>query len=284
MIDTLKRAPPSSLRLSAALYGAHALACRHEERGFALITVLWLITALAALVGHSIGATRLGNQATTNRIVLARGRWAAEACQAIVQARWAQHHLADTATIDLGRGVRCSWSVDDPSSRIDINAADPEVLRALGLREGFVLALLAHRREARIEDLGQIIELPGFDSGLVNLSTAQGSGSVNLSSAPRRVLLALPGLTTEAVERILYRRIVGRPLTSIDALAAELSPPARVTLMRRYADLVRLATFRAPRLVVRAEGWVEGFVPRATIEHIIVPLPDRLAVVGRRMW
>jgi len=254
------------------------------ERGFALITALWLITVLATLVGLSMAATRLGNQTTINRIVLARGRWAAEACLAITQARWEQRDLADTATIDLGREVRCAWSVDDPTGRINLNTADPEVLRGLGLNETFVRALLARRRQGPVEDLGQLADLPGFDSGLVALGTVVGPGSINLSSAPRPVLRAIPGLTLEAVDRILYRRSVGRPLTSLDELAADLSPPSRATLMNDYADLARLATFTPPQLVVRAEGWVEGHAPRATIELLVVPLPERLAVVGRRMW
>jgi hypothetical protein len=50
------------------------------------------------------------------------------------------------------------------------------------------------------------------------------------------------------------------------------------------ADLARLATFSAPQLVVQAVGWVDGFAQRATIELLVVPLPERLAVIGRRMW
>jgi type II secretory pathway component PulK len=147
MIDRLKPAPHMTLRLSAAPHWAHALACGQERsaghnRGFALITVLWLITALATLVGLSMTATRLRNQASANRIVLARGRWAAEACLAIAQARWTQQRLPDTATIDLGRGLRCAWTVQDPTARVNFNTADPEVLQSLGLNEAFVNALI----------------------------------------------------------------------------------------------------------------------------------------------
>src|SRR6266540_968421 len=109
----------------AALHrGAAGMNCR----GFALLTVLWLITALSSVVGLALAATRLGQRTTLNRIALTRGRWAAEACLAIAQARWAQHRLADTATIDLGRGVQCEWRIEDPTARINVNAAEREVL------------------------------------------------------------------------------------------------------------------------------------------------------------
>ncbi|MGH7612409.1 MAG: type II secretion system protein GspK [Gemmatimonadales bacterium] len=255
-----------------------------DRGGFALLTVLWLITALSAIVGLSMASTRLGNQASANRIVLARGRWAAEACLAIVQARWAQQRLPDTATIDLGRGLHCGWNVLDPTARVNFNTADRDMLQALGLSEAFVRAVLEHRRQAPFEDLAQVVELPDFDSVAARVGTVIGPGSVNLSAALGAVLRALPGLTPEAVDRILYRRRVGRPVASLDELAAELSPPGRAALMNRYADLARLVTFTAPQLVLRAEGWIEELAPRATIELVVVPLPERLAVVGRRMW
>jgi hypothetical protein len=98
------------------------------------------------------------------------------------------------------------------------------------------------------------------------------------------VLRALPGLTPEAVERILDRRRMGHTFTSLDALSADLSPPGRAVLLARYGDLARLATFAAPQLVVTTRGWIERAAPRATLELVVVPVSGRLAVVGRRMW
>jgi hypothetical protein len=255
-----------------------------RESGFALITVLWLIASLSVVVGLSMAVTRIGNQTTTNRLMLSRGRWAAEACLAIAHARWEQHRLADTMTIDLGRDTRCACAVDDPSSRVDLNSADRAVLEGLGFSETFVIALIDRRGRGPIDDLGEVSELPGFDSTQTDLVTVTGSGAVNLTRASRRVLLALPGLTTEAVDRILYRRAVGRPLESLDALFADLSQSARSSLVDHYSDLVQLTVFAAPQLVVRATGWVGDYGPRVTIEETAIPLPGRLAVAGRRMW
>ena len=100
-------------------------------RGFALIAVLWTVTVLAGIIGLAVGAARLGQRTSLNRIVLARGRWAAEACLAVAQARWGQHRLTDTATVDLGGATRCAWELLDPTARVNVNTADRAVLVAL---------------------------------------------------------------------------------------------------------------------------------------------------------
>ncbi len=261
--------------------------------GFALITVLWLITALSAVVGLALASTRLGALTTRNRIALARGRWAAEACLGIAQARWAESRLADTATIDLGRGTTCAWEVEDPTSRVNVNSADREVLeRLLGSREqgavrSVVDAVIEARRRGKLEDVAQVGQLAGWIPGWTDLITVDGPGTVNANAAARAVLAALPGMSGEAVERILYRKSVGRPIRSLDELVAELSPNARAALLERYADLARQITFSAPQLRLSAYGWVAGLGGRdrlhATTELLVVPLPDRLAAIRRRM-
>jgi len=246
-----------------------------HERGFALLTVLWLITALSAVVGIALATTRLGQRTTLNRIALTRGRWAAEACLAVVQARWSQHRLADTATIDLGRGVQCDWRIEDPTARVNVNTAEREVLEGVTKN---VDSLLARRAVRPLADLG---EVPDLDPALV---TIKGPGTINLAAAPREVLQALPGLSPEAVDRLLARRAVGRPVASLDELAGLLSPGAREVLLARYADLARLATFSAPQLRITVEGGIGLEAPRATITIVVVPLPERLAVIRRQVW
>lgn len=242
------------------------------RRGFALLTVLWLIAALSAAVGLGLATTRLGQRTSFNRIVLSRARWAAEACLQIAAARWGAHELRDTGTVNLGRGTKCSWQVSDPGSRINVNSAPPDVLERL-LDSATARQAIARRPFASVE------QVDGTD-----LITVDGPGSVNLSSAPVRVMLALPGMTPEAAERILARRELGRPVTSLDELVGLLSPSARAALLEQYATLAAFASFAPGNLLIAAEGWVEGHGPRAVIEILCVPLPDRLAIVRRRMW
>jgi hypothetical protein len=256
-----------------------------NRHGFTLIATLWVVTALAAAVGLSLAATRLGQQTSLNRIALTHTRWAAEACLAITQARWTQGRLTDTATVGLGRQTRCAWRTEDPTAKVNFNAVDPDVLRRLGGSEPFVRALLDQRHRAPFDDVGQVAALPGADSTLLRFGAVVGPGSVNLSGAPRPVLVAVLGPEAgEAVERLLGRRTLGRPYPSLDALIADVSPPTRTALLERYADLARSTTFTAPQLVVTATGWIDGLPLRAMIDVVAVPLPERLAIVRRRMW
>jgi DNA uptake protein ComE-like DNA-binding protein len=246
-----------------------------NRRGFALLTVLWLITALSAVVGLALATTRLGQRTTLNRIALTRGRWAADACLAIVQARWVQHRLADTATIDLGRGTECRWQIEDPTARVNVNTAEREVLEQVVRNAD---SIIARRRGRPLADLD---EMPGLDQRLV---TVDGPGTVNLTAAPREVLIALPGMSAEAAEWLLARRAVGRPVGSLDELAGLLSPSGRAALLARYADLARLATFAPPQLKITVDGGIGGEPARSTIAVVVVPLPERLAVIRRQMW
>ncbi|HXG96334.1 MAG TPA: hypothetical protein VNJ06_04390 [Gemmatimonadales bacterium] len=248
------------------------------ERGFALITALWLIAVLSAIVGLEVGTARLGQQTSLNRIILTRGRWAAEGCLAIVQGRWSAKRLADTATIDLGDNTGCNWHVDDPDARINVNAADPDVLTRALADSTLAREVVAARQTAPFVSVEQLPMQYRF------LFTVDGPGTINLNRASDVVLSMLPGLTGEAVERISSRRNIGRPVTSLDELGGLLAPPARAELLAHYADLARIATFRPSQLVVTAHGWVNGRAPHATIEIVAVPLQDRLAVVRRRIW
>jgi hypothetical protein len=274
MIHGLQPALGASLSLRTTPRRAHPSGWE-SRGGFALLSVLWLITALSAVVGLSLAATRLGQRTTLNRIALTRGRWAAEACLAIAQARGVQHRLSDTATIDLGRGTWCRWRVEDPTARLNLNTAERDVLARLVPNAD---SIVARRRAAPLVDLGQV---RGINPRLV---TVDGPGVVNLSTAPPEVLAALPGLTPEAVDRLLARRAIGRPVGSLDELVGLLSPGGREALLVRYADLARTAGFSAPQLKLTATGGVGPEPLRSTIEVIVVPLPDRLAVIRRRMW
>ena len=184
-----------------------------SERGFALIAALWLIATLSVLVGGEMAVATLGQKATVNRIVLTRSRWAAEACLAIVQSRWRQRRLADGDTIDLGRDTRCNWQIEDPGSRININAADPDLLLRALADTTLVSDLLAERRSAPFRSLAQLA--PEIRPVL----TVDGPGTINVNAASRRVLSSLPGLTAEAATRILDRRAIGRPIGGLDEMS-----------------------------------------------------------------
>src|SRR5690348_1987897 len=126
------------------------------QRGFALLAVLWTLTAITAVAGATLAAVRLGGTTTRNRVLLARAAWARESCIEILQARYAQYaSVRRLDTVDLGRGTWCAASFEDPSSKLNINLADRAalvtVMQAVVRRQSdvdsLVAALLDWRRE-----------------------------------------------------------------------------------------------------------------------------------------
>ena len=92
-----------------------------SRRGFALLTVLWLVAALGAVTAAALLAARLGADTTRNRIILARAEWAREACGEILLARYAKDptvRLVDT--VDLGRGTWCRVELEDIAARLRV--------------------------------------------------------------------------------------------------------------------------------------------------------------------
>lgn len=260
--------------------------------GFALIAVLWVILALGAVVGLATAAARLGQRTSFNRLALTRGRWAAAACLAVAEARWPQHRLGDTSTVDLGRGTRCRWHLSDVAARLNVNTADPDVLGAVLCPEAHTpcaLNTVLRRRAVRpFTDLEQVAALANVDTAALGLLTVEGPCSVNANAAPPALLLDFPGLTPEAVAALRDARELGRPIPSLDALAAALSPAGRAALMAHYGALARQLTFTTPEYALTVLGWVRGEggpdALHASIRALVVPLPDRLAVVEQRLW
>jgi len=257
-----------------------------SRNGFALLAVLWVITALTALAGTGLAVARLGYETTRNRVLLGRAEWAREACGEILLARFATDpSIRRTATIDLGRGTWCRASLDDPSAKLNLNTADREALltlsRALGVQQAIAESALVLRTRDTIYALTQI---PGVDSAVADclspFVTTRGTGVVNVTVAPPEVLRALPGVTEEAVLVLMGRRTV-RPFQSADEFAGALSRSARTTLLNSYPEFVRTTVFVSPQLIATIEGGVGGtpIVARATLTT--VPVPGRLAVIRR---
>lgn len=257
-----------------------------SRRGFALLAVLWVLTALTALTGAGMIVARLGSETTRNRVLLARAEWARDACGEILAARFATDpSVRSTPPIDLGRGTWCQASLDDPAGKLNLNTADEAALirlvTAVGIQRVVAESAIALRRRATIYEL---TEIPGVDSALaIRLAafvTTRGTGVVNVTVAPPEVLRLLPGMTEEAVVLLLNRRS-NRPFQSADELAGALSRSGRAALLNNYAEFVRSAVFAPPQLIATVVGGVRGtpIVSRATLT--VVPVPGRLAVIRR---
>ena len=257
-----------------------------NRRGFALLAVLWVLTALAVLTGVALGVARTGWQTTRNRVMLARAGWAREACVEILLARYAQDAATRRVdTVDLGRRTWCRAALEDPAAKLNVNVAEREALEkafsVVGRRSPVIDSLIALRRQGPIYDLRQV---PGVDSALAArlapCLTTRGTGVVNVNAAPREVLATLPGMSEEALQVIL-RHQGGRPLQSADELAALLSGSSRAAFLAEYAEFVRAAVFSPPQFVAVIEGGVGGTALTARATLTLVPTPGRLAVIRR---
>ncbi len=257
-----------------------------NRRGFALLAVLWVLTALTALTGAGLLVARVGTETTRNRMLLARAEWAREACAEILLARFAvDPTFRDLAPIDLGRRTWCRVSLDDPAARLNLNAADRQAIvqlfRAMGVEQALAESVIVRRARGTLYDVKQV---PGVDSSvaarLTSFVTTRGTGVVNANAAPAAVLRTLPGMTEEGVFLLTSRR-AQRPLHSADELAGLLSRSSRTVFLASYAEFVRAAVFDPPQLVATIIGGVRGtpIIARATLT--VVPVPGRLAVIRR---
>jgi type II secretory pathway component PulK len=136
-----------------------------SRRGFALLAVLWVLTALTALTGAGLLVARLGSETTRNRVLLARAEWAREACGEILLARFAADpsaHVLDP--IDLGRGTWCRASLDDPAARLNLNTADRDALvslfKTVGVQPAIAESVIVRRARGTLYDLRPVSTRP----------------------------------------------------------------------------------------------------------------------------
>src|SRR5438034_8840984 len=242
-----------------------------SRRGFALLAVLWTLTAVTAFAAAVLAVARLGSATTRNRILLARAAWAREACVEILQARYAQDpSVRHLDSVDLGRGTWCTATLDDPSAKLNLNLADRPalvtILQAVMHRSAAVDSLAdalldwrdpdavprplgdesSGNRNGPFADVWELRYVRGFADSLVArfapFITTRGTGVINVNAAPQAVLATLAGITEETV-RILVMHRGTDPLRDADALAGLLSPSTRATLLASYPEFLRATVF-----------------------------------------
>jgi general secretion pathway protein K len=221
------------------------------------------------------------------------------------------------ASSPLVRSSGCDVSVRAAGATLDVNAADAEQLRrlmlALGLlpvdaesvvdavldwrdRDDVPRALGAERasyeaahgfvpRNGPFADARELARVRGLDR-LTGLDSVLGveRARIALGRAPRPVIAALPGITSEAVERIVELRTRGALPADLLALAGGLPPMARDSLVVRFSEFVTLATIDPDGWIVTARAR-DGQSPAiATVEVRVARGNGRAAVVRRRSW
>lgn len=282
-----------------------------DQRGFALLTTLWLVALMGVLAGALTVSARRESQLGANRTRLRRGEWAAEACLAIAEARYAADPTVRAIdTVQLGGGLWCAASLVDPASRINVNTASPSLLAAMLDSDSLAAAVLDWRdadslprpdggaerpwyaehqrdgpRNRSLETVAEMQAIRGFEkpsiSQLEQHFTVLGDGRVNPNLLPAAWLAALPGFSAPVLQVLEQRRSTHRPIGSLEELVALTPAGPRREVSEAYRDLSQLLVFQPVWLEVSIEGGVADSRPVYRQRILAVPLAARLAVVGR---
>ena len=216
------------------------------ERGYVLITVLWIglgmLLAVSAFLSTArqealgvraeIGAARAMELARSgiNVAMADLGRIAADQIQS--------PRDGTPVSLQMAEG-RVTYRIIDEAGKIDILQAPTQVLTPALVRIGEIegidafdavsiaeaLAGFARQPDGRIGSVYEALTRAGFSgetaaSAARYLTTFNFSAKVNPLTAPRTVLEAIPGLGPSDVEEILLRRSTGRPMPRLGSAVA----------------------------------------------------------------
>ncbi len=109
-----------------------------------------------------------------------------------------------------------------------------------------------------------------------------GSGRVNVNAAPREVLLAIDGMSEEAVGVLLRYRRSGRRLQNLEELAEELSSAGRSVLRARMVEMRDRTTFQTSEVEVMSEAWVPGGITHARVDGLFKRADNSVVLAWRR--
>jgi type II secretory pathway component PulK len=233
--------------------------------------------------------------------------------------RWAGLELLSRDTLVLG-DARAWPRVYDAGARIQINRVTENELRrfltALPLdagtadrmavrimdwrdadsfrrargaeRDDYVRAgarrLPADAEFGRVEELRDVDGMtPELFACVAPYVTVLGTGQINVNTAPRAVLLSLPGMGDETVAAIVRAQQSRRPIRSLAELTTLLSSGARSSLVETMSELQQRVSFESRDVVVEAEGWLDGSPVHVRTEALLARGGDAMFTIGRRI-
>jgi general secretion pathway protein K len=147
-------------------------------------------------------------------------------------------------------------------------------------------------RNGPFRDVAELGDVMGVTPAILRRArphlTVLGTGQVNLNAAARPVLLALAGMTEEAVSVLERAResTNAPPITSLDDLSNRLSPAARRVLQNAMPTLLPRATFATREVEALSDGWVQGGANHAFVTALIAragSVPPAPLIVWRRI-
>jgi len=137
---------------------------------------------------------------------------------------------------------------------------------------------------SRVEELRDVDGMtPELFARIAPFVTVLGTGQINVNSAPRAVLLSLPGMGDESVAAIVRAQQSRRPIRSMEELSTMLSSGARSSLVEAMSELQQRVTFESREVVVEGEGWLSGSPVHAREEALLARGGDAMFTIGRRI-
>jgi len=247
-----------------------AMIPRRYQRGFVLITVLWM--GLALLLGASAFMSGARQEALQTRIEVATAR-ATELARTGLNVALADlgrvspdqvraRRDGAPVTLTMAEG-RVTYRIQDEAGKIDINQAPPQllgpVLQSVGAAEGvdaFDAVNMAQALEAaslsgtRARSVGDALRTAGFSAATAQtaeayLTTFNFTRQINPRTAPPETLAAIPGLGAGGAQDIVTRREAGQTMPRLGSAAAWLSErPGPVYTIEAEAELATGGTAR----------------------------------------
>lgn len=182
--------------------------------------------------------------------------------------------------VDVGLADRLAQTIADWRDADDLHRARGAE-REQYLRERAAV-LPPNRPFQRIDELRDVRGMtPELFARVRPHLTVLGTGQVNLNSAGREVLLAVPGMSEEAVVVLLRIRRQGRRLASLQELTLELSAGPRQALVDATPALLGRTTLETREVEVLSEGRVAGSPLRVRVEGLLVRGGDHAFLVWR---
>lgn len=123
----------------------------------------------------------------------------------------------------------------------------------------------------RIAELDGVLEMPAAPWRCARAAlSVGGTGQVNVNTASREVLRALPGMSEGGVEAVLSARRDGVRIGSFQELSERIPPALREGVMRASDRLLPRLSYDTYAVRVRSEGWVQGSPVHVSAEALMV--------------
>jgi general secretion pathway protein K len=278
---------------------------RADQRGVALIFVLWLLVLLGTIVAAVASRTRSEAALLSSLRARTVARYAAEsgilAAAARIEGlldssrgmkerislfRRLDAHLASLRDLELGN-ARFAVAVVDLNARLDLNRADVATLQGLFRQfttESRAEAVVAALKQAPVRRLVELTGIPGLSDSLAlavaPYVTVWSDGMVNINSAPEPVLAALPGVGGAGARSLVMRRDAGEIFTSPDPVRVPGRPDAFMPTGAIAPVATALASLMPTRLMIVSRGWQTGHPLTREVQAVYAVVGQRLVLQG----